>query len=106
MIRILRIRCWILRMYEEVGEGRGGGYNGGMTLILEHLPEAVTQALEKRAKEEGRAVQDVAVEALRRGLETGPAKRDLSDIVGSWVDDPEFDKAMKDFERVEPDAAE
>jgi hypothetical protein len=26
---------------------------------------------------------------------------DLSDIVGTWVDDPEFDEAMKDFERVD-----
>ena len=34
---------------------------------------------------------------------TGPPKRDLSDIAGTWVDDPEFDEAMKDFERIDPE---
>ena len=73
-----------------------------MTLVLENLPPTVTQALEKRAQEEGRALQDVAIDALQRGL-AQPAARDLSDIAGTWVEDPAFDQAVAEFERVDSD---
>ena len=73
-----------------------------MTLMLEHLPESLTKALEDRAQREGRSVQEIALDALRKGLEGSELpKRDLSDIVGTWKDDPAFDQALKDFERVD-----
>ena len=77
-----------------------------MTLTFEHLPESITQALKERARQAGRPLQEVALEALVKGLrESGSAIpfRDLSDIVGTWVEDPAFDEAMKDFDRVDPD---
>ena len=75
-----------------------------MTITLDKLPANVTEALQKQAQREGKSLQDVAAEAIARGLGvngTHADKLDLSDIVGTWVDDPEFDEAMKDFERIE-----
>jgi hypothetical protein len=28
---------------------------------------------------------------------------DLDEFFGTWVEDPEFDKAMEDFERIDPE---
>ena len=75
-----------------------------MAIVLNNLSAHVIEALHQKAAAEGRSVQEVAVEAMALGLEiSGSSKRDLSDIVGTWVDDPEFDEAMKDFERVDPE---
>lgn len=78
-----------------------------MTLTLEHLPDALLAALTSKAASEGRSVQEVAQDALAKGLAIGATngntiKRDLSDVVGTWVEDPEFDAAMKTFERIDP----
>ena len=52
-------------------------------------------------------MNDVAVEAL--ALATGnhqsaaPVKRrDLSDLAGTWVEDPEFDQIMKEQDQIDP----
>lgn len=77
-----------------------------MTLIIDHLPEPLTQALHDRAKVEGRSVQEIAMDAMARGLHVGvpqPKNADFGDVVGTWADDPEFDEAMRDFERLDPE---
>jgi hypothetical protein len=74
-----------------------------MTLVFDNLPAAVSEALEKKARDEGRTVEQVALEALTRGLENDLPKRDLSDVRGTWVEDPEFNRAMEDFERIDED---
>ena len=74
-----------------------------MTLIIDHLPESLTQTLKDRAKVEGRTVQEIALDAIVRGLDVGVPKINLNGVVGTWVEDPLFDEAMKDFERVEPE---
>lgn len=81
----------------------------GMTIILDNLPANVDKTLHQKAAVEGRSVQEVAAEAVARGLgvtggkDESPVQRDLSDIVGTWVDDSEFDAAMRDFERIDPE---
>ena len=77
-----------------------------MTLTIENLPLPVLDALRKKARDEGRTVEQVAMEAMARGLAlSGKAagKRDLSAIVGKGKGllGPEFDEAMKDFERID-----
>jgi len=38
------------------------------------------------------------------GLGTKRVKRrDLSDLVGSWVEDPAFDEAIRDQDRIDPE---
>ena len=79
-----------------------------MQYTLRNIPKQVDQALRNRAKQQGRSLNEVALEALALGAgitSNGqkPVKyRDLSDIAGSWVEDPEFDKIMAELDQVDP----
>ena len=60
--------------------------------------------LRRRAKAESKNLNMVAIEALIRGAglgETPLRQRDLSDIAGTWQEDPEFDQAIADQDRVD-----
>jgi plasmid stability protein len=77
-----------------------------MQYTIRNIPAALDKALRKRAKSEGRSLNDVALDAMTEGLRLRghPVKyRDLSDLAGRWIDDPAFDEAMKDFERINPE---
>ena len=79
-----------------------------MQYTLRNIPKQVDQALRKRAKQQGRSLNEVALEALSLGAGITPdgsepvKYRDLSDIAGSWVADPEFDKIMAEQDQVDP----
>ena len=79
-----------------------------MQYTIRNIPKKVDQALRKKAKEQGRSLNDVAIEAL--AVATGvvqsakPVQRiDLSDIAGTWVEDPEFDKIMREQDQIDPE---
>ena len=68
-----------------------------MQYTIRNVPELVDAALRQSARQQGKSLNDVAVEALTRGAgltETRSRQRDLSDIVGSWRKDAEFDRAL------------
>ena len=68
------------------------------------IPKAVDIALRRRAKQEDRSLNSVALEALARGLElhAEPVQySDLDALFGSWEEDKGFDQAMADFSRVD-----
>ena len=71
------------------------------------IPTAIDRALRRRAKQEAKSLNAVAVEALARGLELDakPVEHtDLDALAGSWQEDPAFDRAIADFERVDEEA--
>lgn len=71
------------------------------------VPSAIDRALRRRAKQETKSLNTVAVEALARGLELDakPIEHtDLDALIGSWQEDKAFDRAVADFERVDEDA--
>lgn len=71
------------------------------------IPLAVDRALRKKAKVEDKSLNTVVVEALARGLELDAAPvehTDLDFLIGSWQEDPAFDRAIADFERVDEEA--
>jgi hypothetical protein len=75
-----------------------------MQYTLRDIPPPLDSELRRRAKEAGKSLNAVAVEALLRGTglgETPIRQRDLSDIAGSWQEDPEFDQAIADQDRVD-----
>ena len=78
-----------------------------MTLTLENISPELDAALRRKAAEQHKPVDEVAVDVLKIGLglsQEQPKKmRDLSDIAGTWVDDPAFDEAMNDQDRVDPE---
>src|SRR6185369_11229890 len=58
-------------------------YTAGMQYTLRNVPGAVDEALRRRAREQHKSLNEVAVEALAEGLGLGrqsPRRRDLSDL--------------------------
>ncbi|HEV2990714.1 MAG TPA: hypothetical protein VG759_19915 [Candidatus Angelobacter sp.] len=54
-------------------------------------------ALRRRAQEQSKSLNEVALEALAWGAGVSGARgrqRDLQDIAGTWRNDPQFDRAL------------
>jgi len=68
-----------------------------MQYTLRKVPNSVDAALRRRAREQGKSLNEVAVEALARGAGVSGQRncqRDLRDIVGTWRRDRVFDHAV------------
>jgi plasmid stability protein len=81
-------------------------YNALMTLTLQDVPKDVDDALRSKAQAEGKSVDQVALDVLKAGLglRQRPKKHiDLSDIAGTWIEDPEVEAALRDQDRVDPE---
>ena len=77
-----------------------------MQYTLRNIPRAVDAALRRRARQERRSLNDVAVEALGRAMgvtEEPPKTRSMEGIAGSWVEDPDFDRALEEQHRIDED---
>lgn len=73
---------------------------------LRNVPPALDRALRRRAKQLSKSLNEVALEALTRGAGVEHEVRehaDLDFLFGSWVDDPEFDQAIADQRKIDPD---
>ena len=78
-----------------------------MQYTIRSIPDAIDRAVRQRARREDKSLNAVVVEALARGLEldTKPAEyTDLDHLIGTWQEDPGFDDAVAEFERVDEDA--
>lgn len=76
-----------------------------MELTLQ-ISESASRALNEKARAEGKSATEIAAAVLEAGLQPStPRKkvRDLSDIAGTWVEDPEFDKAIAEQDRIDPE---
>lgn len=70
-----------------------------MQYTIRNVPDDLDKALRERARREGRSLNEVALEALRRDvglLSEQPKRRDLSSFSGTWIDDPDVEKALAD----------
>ena len=77
-----------------------------MQYTIRGIPPAVDKALRRRARTAGKSLNEAAIEALAEGVGVAGAPRkyrDLSDIVGTWVEDKEFDAAIADQHRIDDD---
>jgi plasmid stability protein len=68
-----------------------------MQYTIRNVPDMLDEALRRAARERGKSLNEVAIEALARG--TGVAgeqhrRRDLGNIAGTWRKDPAFDNAL------------
>jgi len=91
--------------------GKDGGRKGdraarksAMRYTLRKIPRDVDAALRQRAKQEGKSLNQIALEALSRGLGTAqsPSKfHDLDFVIGTWVEDPEFDKIIEEQRQID-----
>jgi hypothetical protein len=68
-----------------------------MQYTIRKVPETLDEALRRAARERGKSLNEVAIEALARGVGVAGdlgQQRDLSDIAGTWRKDPAFDRAL------------
>lgn len=72
-------------------------YNMCMQYTIRNVPNYLDAALRVSAREQGKSLNEVAIETLARGFGLGQAqvrRRDLSDIAGSWRKDTAFERAL------------
>ncbi len=65
---------------------------------IRSVPSVVDRVLRERARRRNRSLNQVALEALRRGagLEAQePAFDDLDDLIGTWEEDAAFEASLK-----------
>jgi len=82
-----------------------------MQYTIRNIPKKLDSALRKRAKVEKKSLNQVALEALARatGVSNGqePVRHhDLDWAIGTWVEDPEFDRAIEEQDQVHPEDQE
>jgi hypothetical protein len=77
-----------------------------MQYTVRGIPPAIDAAIRERAKAESKSLNEVAVEALADGLGLGDedvARRDLSDVVGTWKKDAAVEAVLAAQDRVDED---
>jgi hypothetical protein len=77
-----------------------------MQYTVRGIPPAVDDAVRERARVEDKSLNEVAVEALAAGLGLGEqdvARRDLSDVAGTWRKDAAVEAALEAQGRVDRD---
>jgi hypothetical protein len=70
------------------------------------IPARLDARIRERALKEGRPLNEIVVEALKAGvgLSGSPVRyTDLDDLAGTWINDPEFDRAIQEMDRVDPE---
>ena len=69
------------------------------------MPSQVDKALRQKCNQEHKSLNQVALEALNAATGIGKPirRRDLSEFAGTWVEDPEFDKIIREQDVVHPD---
>lgn len=77
-----------------------------MQYTIRNVPKTLDAMLRDRARKEGKSLNEMVIEALARamGFSKEPVRqRDLSGIAGTWIDDPEFDRAIEDQDQIDED---
>ena len=75
-----------------------------MQYTIRNIPSHVDEAVRRRARVEGRSLNDIAIEALERGMGVAEGRisyRSLSGIAGTWTEDSDFDAALDEQDRVD-----
>jgi plasmid stability protein len=77
---------------------------------IQYTIRGVSDRLDARIREgaskEGKSLNEAVLEILKTGLginENQVRYTDLDDLAGTWVNDPEFDRAIEEMDRVNPE---
>lgn len=77
-----------------------------MQYTIRNIPEVLDAVLRRFAREQGKSLNEVTIEALARGAGLGESRsrqRDLGEIAGTWRKDPAFDRALAAQDRIDPE---
>ena len=73
---------------------------------IRRIPRRVDQLLREKAVQYGMSLNETVLDALSRGLGMQGEEieyHDLDDLAGTWIQDEDFDRAMKDMNRIDED---
>lgn len=77
-----------------------------MQYTIRNVPYELDAKLRAKAKREKKSLNNLLIEQLRQSItKASPSKdrhHDYDRFVGSWVDDPGFDEALKDMRVIDP----
>lgn len=71
------------------------------------VPKSVDKTLRRLAKQQHKSLNAVALELLEKGagLASEPTiHTDLDFLIGTWQEDPAFDAAIAEFDRIDEEA--
>ena len=77
----------------------------GTQYTLRQIPRAVDERLRRKAREEGKSLNQTAVDVLTAGLALSGEDvphHDLDFMVGTWVEDPAFEDSFQVQDQIEP----
>ena len=80
------------------------GRETDMRYTLRNVPPAVDRALRRKARREGRTLNEVAIEALARGVGIDQPlieNHEWDFLIGTWMEDPEVESALTDQRRID-----
>lgn len=80
-----------------LAQGAGIAYNNSMQYTVRGISTALDRAIRQRARSEGKSLNRVTREALAEAVKLGNesvARRDVSDIVGTWRKEASVDAAL------------
>jgi len=75
-----------------------------MQYTIRGIPERLDTILRERARAEGKSLNEIAIDALSDGLGVGrerSARRDLSDVAGTWRKNAELEAALAAQDRID-----
>ena len=78
-----------------------------MQYTIRAVPDEIDCAIRQRARRESKSLNAVVIDALARGLALDAAATphtDLDHLVGTWQEDPGFDSAVAEFERIDDES--
>ena len=84
-------------------------YNACMKSVqytIRGIPERLDARIRERAAEEGKSLNATVLQVLKAGLGFGADQvryDDLDDLAGTWIHDPEFDRAVEEMDRIDPE---
>ena len=72
---------------------------------IRRVPPQVDRALRRKARETGKSMNNLALQALEReaGLTEAPRFHDLDALAGTWEADSKTEKALAEQRRIDPD---
>lgn len=79
--------------------------NQARQYTIRNIPPALDRQLKECARREGKSLNEAVVETLCRGAGVAgqPIQHaDLDDVIGTWVDDPQFDAAIAAQDQIDP----
>jgi hypothetical protein len=82
---------------------KGRGRGTAVQYTVRDVPVHVDQALRRQANAEGKSLNQVVRDLLVReaGGEAPVVHDDLDELAGAWEDDPQFDEAIRDQDRID-----